>query len=340
MNPYVTKWGFPGLRWYDTIANMTGNPLVDNHPSVKQNKIERRLWIAHDGRSVCHWDGNKEGLAGYWDEWDSIAVGSSDGDLSVESRVWQSKNRLRYVQHHTLLAYFSDGTVNRIAYCACTLNEIQDLHRIMVQRFLEQRPDVPAPLEQGSSLPGEKIIEAMVEPRMVGENNKTRANVPWHEVEALMGSGSDNAIKFWQEKRRTSVEWQEPMFEEGLVNKAHLVRKMLYVGHAVRAGMNTIRYSVYRPDGLTSNASGDLALLEGFEVMPADSLVWPKEWIVAPQLMKGGFTVLAKFRYGYCMPLTNIAVEGYADYIRDILAKKFMAVVGKVYKASDLRYEP
>jgi hypothetical protein len=339
---YVTKWGFRGLRWWDTISNMTGNPLTDNMPAIDSRQVERRLWINADGVQVLNLDQGRPAVAGEWGEWDNLVLATSRIDLSPSNLLLLQKNRLRWVEHQIIEAHFSSGTVNRIAQSAIPEVEMRRLHEAITRAFIERRPARRfSPPDEGQCLPGENIIDASIEPLERGEVNKTRKNVPWADMRRKVGSSEFYATNFWKEDKVPSVEWQEPVTGRkwwgGKVH--HLLRRMLYVGRGVREGMSTLRFSTYRPDGRTINASGDLALLKGFRVVPSTSIEWPSEWVAAPRL-RDGFTIMADFRYGYCMPLTHCPGEVEMKAIKTMIEEVFMPIVGKVFSDADLGFPP
>jgi hypothetical protein len=342
VDDYVTKWGFPGLRWRDTISNMTGNPLTDHMPAIKSEQVERRLWINADGVQVLAMDQGKPAVAGEWDEWDNLVLATTRIDLSPKDMTLLQRNRLRWVEHQLIEAHFRNGTVNRIAQSAVPEVEMRRLHEAITRAFIEQRPARRfRPPDEGRCLPGENIIDASIEPRERGEENKTRKNVPWADMRMKVGDSEYYATNFWKEDKVPSVEWQEPVTGRkwwgGKVH--HLLRRMLYVGRGVREGMSTLRFSTYRPDGRTINAVGDLALLKGFRLVPSSSLEWPAEWLPVRRL-RDGFTIVADFRYGYCMPLTHCPGSTEMEVIRRMIEDVFMPIVGKVYSDADLGFPP
>jgi hypothetical protein len=342
IDQFVTKWGFPGVRWWDTISDMKGNPLTDNMPAIKSRQVERRLWVNADGVQVLGLNKRDPGIAGYWHEWESLVLATSRIDLSPTAVGLLERRRLRWVEHQIIEAHFSDGTVNRIAESAVPEIEMRRLHEAISKKFIQQRPRRRfEPPDEGRCLPGENIIDASIEPLERGEANKTRKNVPWADMRMKVGDGEYYATNFWKEDNVPSVEWQEPVTARkwwgGEVH--HLLRRMLYVERGVREGMSTLRFSTYRPDGLTINASADLALLEGFRVVPSTSLEWPAEWVAAPRL-HDGFTIMADFRYGYCMPLTHCPGQAEMEVIRKMIERVFMPVVGKVFSDTDLGFPP
>jgi hypothetical protein len=342
INHYVTKWGFPGLRWWDTISNMTGNPLTDNMPAIKSHQVERRMWINADGAQVVALDKGKPAVAGDWYEWDNLVLATTRLDLSPNDQILLQKNRFAWVEHQIIEAHFSDGTVNRIAQSAVPEIEMRRLHETIAQTFITGRPRARfEPPDDGLYLPGENIIEATIQRRARGEENKTRANVPWQDMRIDRGGGEFYATNFWKEDNVPSVEWQEPVTARKWWGgkRHHLLRRMLYVDRGVRPHMNTLQFATYRPDGKTINASGDLALLKGFRVVPSSTIKWPKEWLPVRGL-RDGFTIIADFRYGYFMPLTNCPGEIEIEVIKNLIERTFMPIVGKFFTDQELGLAP
>lgn len=332
---YVTPWGFPGLRWWDTISNMTGNPLTDNMPAIKSHQVERRLWINYNGVQVLALDEGKPAVAGHWDEWDSLVMASTRIDLSPNDAVLMQKNRFRWVEHQIIEAHFKDGTVNRIAQSAVPEVEMRRLHEAVSKTFIEQRPGRRfEPPAEGRCLPEESVIEAVIEPLERGEANKTRTNVSPEECRKM---------GVWHELPVPSVEWSEPVMTKGLLwgHKHHLVQRLMYVGRGFREGRRSLSFNTYRPDGNVIAVHADFALLEGFRLVESRQVKFPK--LYQPmQDMEPGWTIVADFRYGYSIPLTCTThdPEKVETLRRFFVDKVFMPLVGKRLSDEDLGLPP
>lgn len=331
---YVTAWGFPGLRWWDTISNMRGTPM-NPMPSIRSHKVERRLWINGDGVQMLGLDAGEPGVVGHWNELEHLVLGTSRIDLSPQNLRLLQLNRLQWVEHQIIEAHFRDGTVNRVAQSAISEGEMRRVHEAISRAFVEQRPRGSfEPPEGGRAMPGEASIEATVEPLESGEENKTKTNVSGKEFQTM---------GIWHELPIPSVEWAEPMTTGGLFgsSKYHLVRRLLYVGRGFREGRRSLSFNTYRPDGKVITVQADFGLLKGFRLVDSREVKFPPRY----QPMDGvrpGWTIIADFRYGYFIPLTCTTCErGRVEALRQFFSDAvFMPLVGKHLSDEDLGLPP
>src|SRR5262249_3759659 len=145
--------------------------------------------------------------------------------------------RLRWVEHQTLTANFSDGTVNRIAMSAVSASEMKELHDILERTFLVPRANYRAP-EEGVCWV--KHFSGNHVPLESGETSPTVENVS----EAECGG-----IRVRNEAPVPSIGWREPVRTKGWMGgvRHHLVARNLFVGRGFRPGMHNLSFNSYKP---------------------------------------------------------------------------------------------
>lgn len=334
---YVTEWGFPVLSWQDKISNMTGMPQ-DPMPTINSGMVNRALWIGHDGVQMCALDTGRAAVAGHWDELQNLVIGSTRQDLTPEDARLLGMNRLRWVEHQTLEAHFSDGTVNRIAQSAVAPREFQRLHDAITKTFLFERPrGVFVAPETGNCWVNRFPVAH--EPLETGEVSKTRSNVSVEECRRL---------PFWHELPIPSFEWLEPVTTKGVLFggkvQHHLVQRLLYVGRGFREGSRSLSFNSYMPGNAgVLSAHADFALLKGIRMATSlDCNAAPYQPIAGTQ---PGISLVADFRYGLSLPLTCAWVtdDKVADQLvamKMFLERNLMPLVGRHLSDEELGLPP
>jgi hypothetical protein len=332
----VTEWGMPILQWYDSIGTMTGNPLTDNLPKVETRWATRRLWIAHNGIQVCALDDSKEAVVGNWDEWKSVELGSTRDDLSPQDVINLERWRLRFVEHQTLTAYFTDGTINRIAQSAVAPAAMRDLHEAITRTFILERPRGQfVPPRTGRALRGREIVWPRNDKLWPGEQNKSQ----WKSKSPI------DRLKAESEQNVPSIDWFEPIKSRGGffggVNH-HFVQRLLYVAKGDGPERRWLSYATYQIDGNALRVHMPFDHLEDFvvkeflteEYNPALQVYYP-----VPDALRASKIIVAKFRYGYMIPLTFTDDERIEGLCR-VLKTLFLPLVGKRISDADLGLAP
>jgi len=293
---YVTEWGFPALRWYDTVADMKGHPK-NADARIVTRPVERRLWVNWNGVQVLALDAGKPAVAGHWHEFQGLVVTTSEQYLTPQERRVLAMRQLSYVEHQVLEAHFSDGTVNRIATSAVPRVEMEELHRAISRAFIDGRRNYMPPQDGVCWVKNFTPNMVTLEP---GEVSPTRVNVSEAECRSIM---------ITNEAPVPSIHWREPVRTRGWMGfggvRHHLVARNLFVGRALREGMHKLCFNSYRPgtEGVVE-VIADFAFLKGFRVVDSR-----ETYAEALQPLKGtlpGLSVVADFRYGLTLPLTCV----------------------------------
>jgi hypothetical protein len=330
----VTEWGMPMLQWDDLQGTMTGNPFTDNMPKIETKRVTRRLWIAYDGIDVCAMDDWRPSVAGHWDEWKSVELGSTRDDLTPQELANLERRRLRWVEHQTLTAYFSDGTINRIVQSAVSRNEMTALHDAITRTFIVERPRGRyLPPQSGRALRGFEMVSPTEEDLIAGEVS----GCVWN------ASSQVGPLKAGKHQGIPSVYWLEPITSRGgwfAGTKHHLVKRLLYVGKGDGPDRRFLAYGTYRNDGKSLMVHMPFDMLQAFEIIESPLEKFPfllKNYFPIPNTLPSR-TIVAQFRYGHVVPLTlggGELVEG----LRNNLEQIFLPLVGKRLSDADIGVE-
>jgi hypothetical protein len=327
----VTEWGFPVLRWRDRISNMKGLPQTPL-PRIDSEEVTRTLWINFDGVQVLAMDEGKPAVVGRWHEWDGLAIGSTERDLTPEQLRFLRMGRLQWVEHQTLTANFTDGAVNRIAMSAVPRHEMEELHRAIDRTFLVSRANFTAPENGVCWVQHFSGNHVGLERR---EKSPTLVNVS----EAECGS-----IMVTNEAPVPSIHWREPV-RTGLGGvRHHMVARNLFVGRGLRPGMHHLSFNSYKPgrEGVVS-VHADLAFLKGFRVV--DSRDTNAEALQPLPGTLPGLAIVADFRYGLTLPLTSVWARDEklaldVQMLQELFEMVFLPLVGQSLSDEQLGFRP
>ena len=332
----VTEWGFPALVWNDRVATMKGHP-ANTDARIDTRLVVRTLHIHFDGVQVLHGIDGRADLLGEWDKWVGLEVGSSRDDLTPDEARILAKNRLKWVEHRTLTALFSDGTQARIAGTAVGKSDIEELHRVIYRTFVAGRLNYVAPRD-GVPFGGRGFFwqTAPLEP---GETSPTRVDVSESECRRL---------EVIEEFPVPSVLWREPVRtkQRGLLGfgsvKHHLVTRMLFVGRGSRPGIRDLAFHSFKPgnEGVVV-VKADFSFLKDFRV--GDSR---ETNALGMQPLRGtlpGLSIVADFRYGMMLPLTcafvaNDNARRQLEELAQSMRKGFLPLVGQSLRNEQLGF--
>jgi hypothetical protein len=330
LEKFVTEWGYPLLRWDDLIGDMTGNPHTDHMPRIKVQPVQRQLWIGPDGKQVIALDKGRDAVAGHWPNLQAVVLGSSRDDLTPQDVVNLERRRLRWVEHQTLTAHFSDGITNRIAQSAVPVGTMKPIHDAIVRAFIEERPSGPIPAPVGRGLPERLIVPPVIENLEVGEESLSQwdAAAP---ISKLCGFKHDPNV--------ASFDWLEPVVSQGwLGKKHHLVQRHLYVGKGFTPERRWLSFNSYSKDGRAFSVNMPLDMLEGFELLEGNQFSVPKSYHPAPSMLPGR-VLLARFKCGYQVPLTCTHGEEVAGLLMHF-EREFLPLVGRPLSDREITPDP
>lgn len=330
MENYVTEWGLPGLRWYDIASRMTGNPFTENMPKVANHLVERRLWISYDVSHVCALEAGHPVVVGLWKDFQVLELGTTRDDLSPQDFINLERRRLRWIEHHTLTAHFSDGSSARIAQSTGPKTKMMQLHQAIERAFLTIRPRGDfVPPQGGRALPGETVVPPIFCDLEPGEESESRWNI----------KESDRRIEWRADPHAPCIAWHEPVSSRKFGpfgTSYHLVQRLIYIGRGSGDGRRWLSFNTYRRDGRVQCVNVDFNLFHSFGLGSNLGSI-PNAHHPVPGVQKGAI-IWVLLRYGYKFPITCTPDAERAKLLRSALDAKFLPLVGRTLSDKDLGF--